>query len=266
MAIRFDEKLNREIAKIVRNYNAKVRRIERLRKDYIPPRTTVTFLKSSFTSRPDLLRELKKLQSFGKRGAEDIITIKGGATTTRFDYQNTKAQLALQKRRLTLQIKRLEKTIPTVYGKEQDATYQQMGSEQLTNLKARRKRLEKMNLRKISKDEYRKAQELLERESTLLTEQALTWYNSYFDILNHSAYMLGYDQEKIDYIKQQLAKVKPEDFARMTQDEKIFNFIKDYYMIQKLKAGVLSTEDADSLRSAFDLLYNGIDEYIEMYA
>lgn len=266
MAVRFDDKLNKEIARVVRNYNAKVRRIERLRKDYIPPRTTINFLKSTFTSRPELLRELKKLQSFGKRGAEDIITVKGGATTTRFDYQNTKAQLALQKRRLTLQIKRLEKTVPTVYGKKQDATYQQMGSEELSNLKARRKRLERMNLRKISKEEYKKAKDLLERESSLLTEQALTWYNSYFDILNHSAYMLGYEQDKIDYIKQQLAKIKPEDFSKMTQDEKLFNFIKDYYLIQKLKAGVLSSEDADALRTAFDLLYNSIDEYVDIYA
>ena len=266
MAIRFDERLNREIAKTVRNYNAKVRRIERLRKDYIPPRTTVNFLKSTYSNRSDLLRELKRLQSFSNRGAEEIIKIKGGAETTRFDYQNLKAQLALQKRRLTLQIKRLEQTVPKVYGKKQAVNYATMGSEELSNLKARRKRLERMNLRKISQEEYKKAQQLIEKESKFLTEKAVTWYNSYFDILNHSAYMLNYDQEKIDYIKQQLAKIKPEDFTRMTDTEKIFNFIKDYYLIQKLKAGVLSTEDAETLRTAFDLLYNSIDEYVELYA
>lgn len=76
--IRWSENDSKELARSVRNFNAKVKRLEEKYKDsdvIIPERLSVKELREIITTRRDLQRELKSLQRFTQRGSEKIVDI-----------------------------------------------------------------------------------------------------------------------------------------------------------------------------------------------
>ena len=74
--IRWTENDSKELSRAVKNFNAKVRRLE---KKYagqdvvLPEKVSVKELQNVIGTRRDLQRELKSLQRFSKRGAEEIV-------------------------------------------------------------------------------------------------------------------------------------------------------------------------------------------------
>ena len=267
MAIRYDTKLKREIARTVRNFNAKVRRLERMKRELIPSRVSVAALKEEFTNRSELQRRLRELQSFSKRGAEQIIITKGGVRTTRYEFKLTKERVRIAKIRLTRDIQILGQATPTVYGKKQPRKFVEMGSEELSNLQAKRKSLDK-DIDRLSKSQYesiaRRAYE--EAYNRWNTERGAKFFESYMDILDKAGYMAGVPKEQIEHIKNALRQLTLTQFGAMMNLERAFKSIIDYYLILKVQSGVLSTDDEAQLRDIFEELNSNIDEMVEQYA
>ena len=267
MAIRYDTKLSREIARTVRNFNAKVRRLERLKHELIPTRVSVAGLKEEFTDRADLQRRLRELKSFSKRGAEDIITTYGGVKTTRYEFKLTKERARVAKLRLSREIRILGEATPTVYGKKQPRRLVEMGSEELSNLQAKRKSLEK-DITKLNPSQYEKYSKRVYEEAykSWNTERGAKFFQSYMDILDKAGYMAGVPTDVIEHIKNAMRKLTLTQFGAMMNLERAFKSIIDYYMVAKIQAGVLSTDDEAELRDIFNELDSNIDELVEQYA
>ena len=90
MAIRFTPEYNERINKIVRNYNARVRKANkegRLRKSNLPETVSARTLKKSYTSRTDLDRELRTLEMFNRKMARHPV----GEHLTEYDIATIKA-------------------------------------------------------------------------------------------------------------------------------------------------------------------------------
>ena len=68
MAIRYDEKLNKEILKTVRNFNAKVGRLEQQGVSLPVEKVSVRGLKEQFQERRELQSYLRELRKFSQRG------------------------------------------------------------------------------------------------------------------------------------------------------------------------------------------------------
>lgn len=266
MAIRYDQKLNREIARTVRNFNAKVRRLEKLQRELIPKRVSVAILKEEFTSRADLERRLKELKGFSTRGAEDIITTQGGVRTTRYEFKLTKERARIAKLRVSRQITELGKIAPTVYGRKQAHKFAEMGSEELSNLEARRKSLNRP-IEKLTPSQYAGYKERVEGEyREYYSRRAGVWRESLKEIMRKSAYVADVPTEKVEYIIKQLDSLSMRNFLLVTGAEQAFKEILDYYIQMKVQAGVLSGDDETALREAFDGLYENIDDIIESYS
>lgn len=267
MAIRYDKKLSRELARTVRNFNAKVRRLERLERELIPSRVSVASLKDEFTDRKELQRRLRELQGFSKRGAEDIITTSGGVRTTRYEFKLTKERARIAKIRLSREIRILGEATPTVYGKKQPRKFVEMGSEELSNLQARRKSLDKdiNRLDKQQYEQYRKRADY-EYQSWQFDKRQGKFFRSYMDILEKAAYMAGVPYEYVVHIQEALSKLSMAGFGRLMGLERAFKSIIDYYVVLKVQSGVLSTDDEAQLRDIFEELNSNIDEMVEQYA
>ena len=162
MAIRYDRKLNQEINRVIRNFNQKIARLEKEERELLPSKITKKELKRETGTRTELKRRLKELQKFSKRGAEEIVTTKEGFRLTRYDINVLKTQRSRAKRQLTKEIRKLETTKPTVFGREQYSTYAQMGSSRYLNIVKKRKALEK-DISKMSREEYQRYQKLIEK-------------------------------------------------------------------------------------------------------
>lgn len=265
MAIRYDKQINREIAKTVRNFNHKVYRLERQNAKIVPSRVSVKQLKALYQDRSDLKRKLAELQRFSDRGVESIIDTLGGASISKWELSNLKRQQARAKVLIGRRIKSLETTVPTVFGKKQLKSYAEMGSEELSNLKARQKALQKTPER-MDTGELQRFEKLVSQTITRLTTQDTTFYNSYFEILDNTGYMANIDPEIINHIKENLQKLTPSQFVEFANTEKSIKSIIDYYLIQKMNAGVLSVEDQTQLELNIMALDNIIEDLVEEYA
>ncbi len=75
--IRWKQSDNQELARVVRNFNAKIKRLEQKNpeiKDALPDKVSVKQLKELINTRQDLKREINSLKRFSKRGSEEVIT------------------------------------------------------------------------------------------------------------------------------------------------------------------------------------------------
>ena len=97
MAIRYNSELNNKIVRDVRNYNK--RRKLMITKGFhsIPDAVTVSELKSRYTSRKDLLRELKRLKTLSVKNILKKVENAGGvkAVAWKFDYIKQNQQNAI---------------------------------------------------------------------------------------------------------------------------------------------------------------------------
>ena len=97
-----DEK---ELRRVVKNYNAKVSRLEKKNPELAhiyPQHTSVKEVKELIATREDFNRELNMLKRFSKSGAEDIVAIPGNdynLTTTRWQRTEMNRRAAIVNRR-----------------------------------------------------------------------------------------------------------------------------------------------------------------------
>lgn len=281
MAIRYDKALNREIAQAVRKFNSKVYRLERLQREVVPPRASVKGLKEQFTSRADLLRRIKQLQGFSERGAEKVVTTKAGVKTTAWELKTLKEQVKIQKLRLTREIKRVGSLTPTVYGRPQARRYEQMGSEELSNLQARRERLNK-NIEMLDTEQFKRFSSQVQKDyASWDTKRGAIFRESYYRIIDDLAYHGNIPQEQVDHIKEAISKLTLPKLGALFDVEKAFKEIIDEYEQVKLKAGVVETatdkfgnpiidkktgQPINVAQQTFSNLDQVIDELVEQYA
>lgn len=78
--IRWNENQNAELRKAVKNFNAKITRLEKKHpeiKNALPEKVSVKAMKELIGTRKDLQREINSLRRFTQRGAEELIVIPG---------------------------------------------------------------------------------------------------------------------------------------------------------------------------------------------
>lgn len=97
--IRWQESDNQELRRVVRNFNAKISRLEKKNpelKNVLPERTSVAQMKELIETRQDLKRELNALKRFSKRGSEQIVNVPGND----YNLKTTKWQKEEMTRRI----------------------------------------------------------------------------------------------------------------------------------------------------------------------
>lgn len=88
--IRWSDKDEQELQRIVKNFNAKVRRLEKKEPflvDERPSKISYRDIREKIDTRQDLNRYLNQFKRFSKRGAENIRETKSGVVTTEWQFQ-----------------------------------------------------------------------------------------------------------------------------------------------------------------------------------
>ena len=266
MAIRYDQKLNQEINRTIKNFNQKIARLEKQDRELLPTKITKKDLKSGVYTRTELRRKLRELQRFGKRGAEDIIETKGGVKLTQYELSNIKRENARVKRNITREINRLKVEKPKIFGKTQTSTFSQMGDTDFLNLVARRKALEK-DINVLSREEFERFTKLVEKTGRNQQYMNNIFKDNYFDMLTDLAYYYDYDNDKLNLLKQKLMNLKPNDFMKLFKEDKSIRAILDYYPIVTNSFNAINPDDIkEDVINLYDNLIDNIDEIIQDYA
>lgn len=265
MAIRYDKKLNQEINRTIKNFNQKIARLEKQERELLPSKISKKELKQSVYTRRELQRKLKELQRFSKRGAEDIITTRGGVRLTKYELNEIKRENARVKRNITREINRLKVEKPKIFGKSQLATFSQMGDTDYLNLVARRKALEK-DVNRLSREEFERFTKLVEKTGRNQQYMNSIFKENYFDMLTKTAYYFDYDNEKLAYLKDKLMKLQPNDFLKLFKEDKSIRAILDYYPVVTNSFNSINPDDIrEDVVNLYDNLIDNIDDIIKDY-
>lgn len=265
MAIRYDEKINREINKTIKNFNQKIARLEKTERDLLlPSKITKKELKESVYTRTELKRKLKELQRFSKRGIEDTIETKSGLELSKYEYQNIKRESARLKRNVTREIHRMEISKPKIFGKEQATTFAQMGDTKYLNLKARRKALDK-SIDVLSNDELKRYKELLMKTSKNKTYMNTIFKNNYMKMLTDLGYYYNYNNDKLKKLEDKIKGLKSDDFLKLFENDKSIKAILDYYPIVSKNSSINPDDVKEDVSNLYDALIDNIDEILENY-
>lgn len=138
--IRWREADQKELARVVKNYNAKLSRVMKNNTDenvILPDRMSIREIKAQVVTRDDLNRVLNSLKRFSEKGSEEIIESKYGAKITKYQKQELTIRNAVINRRRAQQKKELENLQVTSRGKPTGATRLEMDSIVMNSLEHR---------------------------------------------------------------------------------------------------------------------------------
>lgn len=240
--IRYDSNYNANIQRVVSNFNRKVARLNKAGVTNIPQKVSVRDLKSKYFTRSEMNQQLRDLMLFSKRGSENLVTI-NGKEFTQYDIDLFRRRLQTERRRLSQEIQRAE-SFKSKYPMQHDI--------HTSNMKARRAALSG-NWSKLITSSMR---ERIINEPYKRSEI----YDNYLEVLFQDAYQMGYDDAKINYIKEKLLELPPRKFMQALESDPNIQYIFDYYH------SLTRTSQADpNATDAFDQLYENIDEIVAQY-
>ena len=262
MSIRYDTQLTKNIQRVVRNFNQKISRLEKINDELgiydLPDKVSIRALKKSVTTRKELYRKLDELSLFSQRDIERSMETASGSMS-RYQYELLKKEQRRLKSYYTRKIHSYQNISPRIAGVKQIGTLQTLGDEYLQQLIARREYLNK-DISKLDKDHLEYFIKSIETGGRL-EEKAIRYYDRYIDDMYVKlGYAIGYDKQKIDYIRSRLKELTPQQFDRARRIEATLQTVDDYYVdIHSEKSLQQNKED---ITAKFDLLYESIDTII----
>ena len=140
-----------------------------------------------------------------------------------------------------------------------------MGDEKLSNLKARQKAISSKSVMKANREQLKNLQTLLNKTAANYRKDKDIFYNNFLDgTLLNTAYFIGYDEEKIKYIKDKLNKLSPTQFTKAFEQEQALKDIQLRYDLTK-EDGINPEILENDITPLLDNLYENIDQIVDSY-
>ena len=252
------------IDKILHNYNAKVRRLEKSNKSniIIPKKITKQeFLNSVYTKRETNLA-LKDLQKFLVRGAENTKKV-GNITLSNYEHNLLKAQKSRARYKLKNKIEAYNRDVK-ILGSSQGYPKKMLMDNTYENLIAKQMKLS-TNIRDLQdRQELKEFMSFLGAQTKSINVQ---FRENYYKMLRVNAQTSGFDTEKIEEIIKKLNKVNNNNFFKMyNDDERLKLFLERYDVLTKnISNAKNSDNDLNKIYIELDELYKNIDNVIKDY-
>lgn len=262
MAIRYNQELNTSINSIIRNYNAKIRRLERSAEEFIlPEKISAKELKETAKTRRELDLMLKDLQRFSKRGMEQTVRFASGIEMSKYQEYKLKRNLKIAKAKTTRDINSFKSTPIKVFGVAQSTPHEY--DDAYLNLKAQREQLEK-NINDLTPTQLKRLEANI--EDILVSAELEEQYKSnWLDLIDKLSYYGNVDKEQIEEIKKRINKLSASNFTKMWRNEKSIKAIQELY---KDVIRNKSTVDEDLENDIYENLtnfYRNLDVILEDY-
>lgn len=266
MAYKLNASQQKELSRAINNFNRKVKRLESVDREIdIPEKANITAIKDRITNKWELNREIDRLERFTQRNAEELVKNKAGVVLSRWEYENLQREQKRLNARLLREIERYGNITPKEFGKKQSATYSQMGDEKLSNLKARQRAISSKSLSKINRQQLKSLETLINKTNANYRKDKELFYNNYLDgTLINLGYYVGYDEEKLNYIKEKLNELTPDQFIKAFNTDVSLKDIQDRYVLSHEDGITPEILEAD-VTPVLDELYRNIDDIVASY-
>lgn len=244
MAIKFDPAYNAEIRRVVKNFNQKRNRAIKRGYHYLPPTLTVSELKSRYTSRKQLNRDLNLIKKFNTKGddALKVVETSGGAKAIKWEYEYLKKNLKYAKEFYDREISDAARL---------DTPMMVAKSEYINNLKSKRDYLN-LEFAELSQSQFRTFRNTI-NEYLYANERNLSGYRNWMNEVELIMRNLGYDNKTINKFFEGFNELTPRQFLNMYRQSALVSRIYELYIPTKDHSFKLSTteEDAKDLINTF---------------
>lgn len=217
--IKWQSKDNEELTKAVRNFNAKIKRIEKKNpqiKNALPEKIQIKQLKELINTRQDLKREINALKRFTKRGAEELEVIPNNDDNlliTKWQRKEINRRIGIINRRRQKRLDELEKIEMTSRGEKLGYSKSDIGMGKVTkNMLRPMQGLTKSMTRTDLKKKWKVV--LNESQSDFFTKRDLRVKETYINTL-----LRNYNEEDIKDVLDYIRKMDIKDFLETFEAE-----------------------------------------------
>ena len=237
MAIRFDTAYNAEINRVVRNFNQKRNRAIKRGYKYLPPLMSVSELKSRYTTRRELNRDLNALKRFNREGdkALRVVETSGGAKAIKWEYEYLKRNINYAKEFYDREISDAARL---------NTPMQVAKAEYLNNMKAKRAYLD-LELSQLNQSQFKTFRATINEyinSNITMSNGYRAWMNEVEIIMRN----LGYDNKSINKFFEGFEKLTPRQFLTMYQQNPLVSRIYELYIPTNDRSFKLSTSEEDA--------------------
>lgn len=259
--VKVSPKINNELNKVIRNFNAKVKRLEKTGRDLeLPQKITKKELLENISDKGELKRNIKQLQRFSRKGAEQMTYLGSGERISVWE----KNEFIIQKRtataKLTRKIKDLQGKSIKVAGKKQSGTFESVGDSSYLNLVAQRDRIRNKRFEELTKRDLTRYKALTRK--ILKEGHNSVFRESYKTMVIDMTYKYEYDQDKTDQILDKIDQLKDKEFLKLFNEDRAIKSILFYYSGTKKKVDDFTPE----IITLFEEVYANIDEILKDYS
>lgn len=200
MAIRFDKAYNAEINRVVRNYNQKRNRAIQRGFRQLPPVMKVSELKTRYTVRSDLNRELNRLRKFNITDALKKVETQGGVESTAWEMKYLKGNARNARDYFEREYKRVSKRVARFPGE----------TERLNNIRAKIDILD-IDLSYMNQEQFRSARRAI-FEYVEAPAKRKAGYRGFLNEVDLVMQRLGYSKDEIDSVLDKFNELNPDQF------------------------------------------------------
>lgn len=200
MAIRFDKAYNAEINRVVRNYNQKRNRAIQRGFRQLPPAMKVSELKTRYTVRSDLNRELNRLRKFNITDALKKVETQGGIESTAWEMKYLKGNARNARDYFEREYKRVSKRVARFPGE----------AERLNNIRAKIDILD-IDLSHMNQEQFRSARRAI-FEYVEAPAKRKAGYRGFLNEVDLVMQRLGYSKDEIDSVLDKFNELNPDQF------------------------------------------------------
>ena len=226
--INYTKKLNGEIRKIVKGYNAKINRLSNKGVEFkLPEKIKVKDIKEIVTTRKELRKLINDYKKFTKRGSEKKLKKMNNFTITKYEYDKLKRDIKRGTRYLDSELTYFEQTRPEEFGKVMSTTIARMGSSEYENLKGKREYLN-VDINKLPYKNFRNWREFA-TSMNKLENRKKTFKENYIKMLEENLFFYKMDKDKGKKIYNHLLSMSDQEFLNYFRKDKGLQAIIDYY-------------------------------------
>lgn len=216
--MKYDTLQNKELAKIVKNFNAKINRLIKkgVSADALPQKISVKGLKADITNKRDYNRIVRTYSKFTIRGAEKIIKNKKGVSYTKW-----------QRDKLKNDVRRLNYARSKALAKAAPSTYKgTMGSIRERNLSPKKVNLQNISSQKALQNVVQGIEKQL--RANYAEEKARQYKSNYMQSWYNAFGLEGMD------LLQRIAAIPNDVFYNMYYDDPRLqiDFVYDFYELR----------------------------------
>ena len=255
--IRYDKKFNSYLNRVVRNFNAKISRLQKQGYTHLPNKVSVRELKNSYDERRYLKTKLNELRRFSRRGAENLVKTNSGVIFNKWEIQNLQIQRRVQLARLTRQLKKYQKTRITNFGKLEIPTLSEYESDKYLSTKARYEAIKRRNLQDLSLSELERYKQLLQKRTSKRLNKQLK--NNLIEALDKSGLFYGADDEEVDDIISKIESMSDDEVVNLFETDTSIKDIFNYYNIMQMKEGTAPSDVVNDVQNYFKMFKDNID-------